>query len=106
MKIGTWTHSQFHIDIVSFDDAFNELTCCEEGDLSAYEQNGEWELLRTGCWKHYVKYDCCDEIYLDTTFHVILKRRPLYLILNIVFPTILFSLLSCAVFYLPGKFLK
>jgi len=102
MKIGTWTHSQFHIDIVSFDDAFNELTCCEEGDLSAYEQNGEWELLRTGCWKHYVKYDCCDEIYLDTTFHVILKRRPLYLILNIVFPTILFSLLSCAVFYLPA----
>ena len=102
MKIGTWTHSQFHIDIVSFDEGFQELSCCQEGDLSAYEQNGEWELLRTGCWKHYVKYDCCEEIYLDTTFHVILKRRPLYLILNIVFPTILFSLLSCAVFYLPG----
>ena len=42
------------------------------------------------------------EPFVDFTYNIILKRRPLYLILNIVFPTILFSLLSCAVFYLPA----
>ena len=49
-----------------------------------------------------VTYVGLAEPFVDFTYNIILKRRPLYLILNIVFPTILFSLLSCAVFYLPA----
>ena len=51
--------------------------------FSTYEQNGEWELRASGCWKHYVSYSCCPEVYMDLTYYVVLKRRPLYLILNI-----------------------
>ena len=32
---------------------------CEEPDQKNYIENGEWKMLSAGCYKHYVKYDCC-----------------------------------------------
>ena len=42
------------------------------------------------------------EPYPDMTYYFVIRRRPLYLIINILFPTLLFSLLTSAVFYLPS----
>lgn len=36
------------------------------------------------------------------TYHFVIQRRPLYLMMNILFPTMLFSFLTCTVFYLPS----
>jgi len=36
------------------------------------------------------------------TYYFVLQRRPLYLVTNILLPTMLFSFLTCAVFFLPS----
>lgn len=41
---------------------------CDEPDTSDYSSNGEWRLLSTGCYKHYLKYDCCVGEYCNGAF--------------------------------------
>uniref|UniRef100_H2ZA06 Neurotransmitter-gated ion-channel ligand-binding domain-containing protein n=1 Tax=Ciona savignyi TaxID=51511 RepID=H2ZA06_CIOSA len=94
MKIGPWSHGQDLLDMVNSD--------WDLPEMKMYEESGEWLVLKTGCWKHYIKYDCCLGPYVDMTYYFILQRRPLYLVVNILFPTMLFSYLTCAVFYLPS----
>ena len=69
-----------------------------------FSPSGLWELTGAACWYHEVSYACCpsDPYYSDHTYFIRIKRRPLYLLVNIVFPTLLFSLLSITVFYLPA----
>lgn len=33
LKIGTWTHDKFMVDITSFDTSFDENSCCQSADL-------------------------------------------------------------------------
>ncbi|CAK8672284.1 acetylcholine receptor subunit alpha-like isoform X2 [Clavelina lepadiformis] len=101
MKIGLWSEGQNLIDMVNSDGEVKNHTC-DNPDVSTYKENGEWDLLTTGCYKHYVNYTCCIGAYVDMTYYFKLQRRPLYLIINILFPTMLFSFLTCAVFYLPS----
>lgn len=60
-------------------------------------------------WKHWVYYACCpDTPYLDITYHFLMLRLPLYFIVNVIIPCMLFSFLTGLVFYLPtdsGMFL-
>uniref|UniRef100_H2ZA08 Uncharacterized protein n=1 Tax=Ciona savignyi TaxID=51511 RepID=H2ZA08_CIOSA len=101
MKIGAWSHGQDLLDMVNSDwDVKNHI--CELPEMKMYEKSGEWLVLKTGCWKHYINYNCCTEPYVDMTYYLILQRRPLYLVVNILFPTMLFTFLTCAVFYLPS----
>nr|NP_001190977.1 nicotinic acetylcholine receptor subunit precursor [Ciona intestinalis]BAJ65312.1 nicotinic acetylcholine receptor subunit [Ciona intestinalis] len=101
MKIGPWSQGQDLLDMVNSDWEVKDHMC-EPPDETMYEESGEWLILKTGCWKHYIKYDCCRGPYVDMTYYFILQRRPLYLVINILFPTMLFSYLTCAVFYLPS----
>lgn len=53
-------------------------------------------------WKHWVYYACCpDTPYLDITYHFLMLRLPLYFIVNVIIPCMLFSFLTGLVFYLP-----
>ena len=55
------------------------------------------------CWSHLIFYKGYElSLFRDFTYFIRIKRRPLYLLTNIVIPTFLFSILSCAVFYLPA----
>lgn len=50
----------------------------EEGDLSNYVTNGEWDLIDMIVERNVVYYSCCEEPYPDITYHIILRRRPLF----------------------------
>ena len=39
--------------------------------------------------------------YLDITYHFVMQRLPLYFIVNVIIPCLLFSFLTGLVFYLP-----
>lgn len=65
-------------------------------------ESGEWVMKDYRGWKHWVYYACCqDTPYLDITYHFLLLRLPLYFIVNVIIPCILFSFLTGLVFYLP-----
>lgn len=65
-------------------------------------ESGEWVMKDYRGWKHWVYYACCpDTPYLDITYHFLMQRLPLYFIVNVIIPCLLFSFLTGLVFYLP-----
>ncbi|XP_063285827.1 acetylcholine receptor subunit alpha-1-A isoform X3 [Pelobates fuscus] len=93
MKLGTWTYDGALVVINPESD---------RPDLSSFMESGEWQMKDYRCWKHWVYYDCCpDKPYLDITYHFLLQRLPLYFIVNVIIPCLLFSFLTGLVFYLP-----
>lgn len=93
MKLGTWTYDGLLVVI-------NQES--EQPDLSNFMESGEWVLKGYRGWKHYINYACCgDTPYLDITYHFLMLRLPLYFIVNVIIPCMLFSFLTGLVFYLP-----
>jgi hypothetical protein len=39
---------------------------------------GEWDLIDLVVERNVVFYSCCEEPYPDITFHIVLRRRPLF----------------------------
>lgn len=65
-------------------------------------ESGEWVIKESRGWKHWVFYSCCPTTpYLDITYHFVMQRLPLYFIVNVIIPCLLFSFLTSLVFYLP-----
>ncbi|XP_053352387.1 acetylcholine receptor subunit alpha [Clarias gariepinus] len=93
MKLGTWTFDG-NLVVINPDS--------DRPDLSNFMESGEWVMKDYRNWKHWVYYACCqDTPYLDITYHFLLLRLPLYFIVNVIIPCILFSFLTGLVFYLP-----
>ena len=48
-----------------------------------------------------VFYPCCSEPYPDVTFTIVMRRRTLYYLFNIIFPCLWLTILSLLGFWLP-----
>jgi len=70
-------------------------------DLANYVFNGEWELLSIGVKRNEIVYACCVEPYPDVTFSIVIRRRTLYYLFNVVFPCLWLTVLSLVGFWLP-----
>lgn len=91
---GSWTHSQKEIDVVYEN---------EKVDLKKFIVNGEWKIL-DALLKNNTRYygPKKDLIFPDVTFHLRIKRRPLYYAINLIVPCSLIALLSFFSFFLPS----
>lgn len=63
----------------------------EEGDVSNYKANGEFDLISFESEKHNVIYSCCPEPYPDITYTIKLRRRPMFYVFNLILPCILIN---------------
>jgi nicotinic acetylcholine receptor len=70
-------------------------------DLTNYVFSGEWDLLQITLVRNEVRYACCIEPYPDVTFTVVMRRRTLFYIVNIILPCLWLTVLSLIVFWLP-----
>ena len=92
MIFASWTFDGFFLDI---------NVNSKEGDLTNYIKNGEWHLVKLMAWKNLKIYSCCEEPYPEIFYRLVIRRRPLYYVFNMVFPCLLITLVAFLGFYLP-----
>ncbi|XP_052813070.1 acetylcholine receptor subunit beta-like [Mya arenaria] len=91
----TWSYTSNEITLSFDDDPFI---------LDNFSENGEWELLETSNTTESAERSRSESYTYDKLYFTLkLRRRPLYHILNTIFPVILMSCLIVFVFKLPPE---
>ncbi|KAK7945700.1 hypothetical protein WMY93_001428 [Mugilogobius chulae] len=73
-------------------------------DPEAFTENGEWVIKHRPAKKLInTQYTKDDLEYQEVVFFLIIQRKPLFYIINIIAPCVLFSSLGLLVYYLPAK---
>ncbi|KAL6732666.1 hypothetical protein Aduo_003491 [Ancylostoma duodenale] len=117
LKFGSWTYSENLLNLELLDDEvryekeINErgivdnITIAEDGiDLSDYYPSVEWDIMSRVAIRRSKNYpSCCKQsAYVDITYYLNLRRKPLFYTVNLVFPCVGISFLTILVFYLPS----
>ncbi|CAN7992835.1 unnamed protein product, partial [Ixodes hexagonus] len=93
MKLGSWIYDGLQVDVQNR---------TSEVDLANYVPNGEWQLLEARLVRNVVVYPCCpDEPFPDVTVTLVIRRKTLYYMYNVVMPCMMMSVLTLLVFCLP-----
>lgn len=93
LKFGSWTYNKAQVDITATNGTV---------DVVGYTSNGEWLLIGHSIERHETKYPISSDIYPDVTVVIVIQRRILYYVLNIIFPCFWLNILSCLTFWLPS----
>ncbi|KAM3927282.1 acetylcholine receptor subunit epsilon-like isoform 1-T1 [Leptodactylus fuscus] len=73
-------------------------------DPEAFTENGEWAIKHCPAWKYVnLSYTEDDLQYQQIVFGLIIQRKPLFYIVNIIVPCVLISSLVVLVYFLPAK---
>ncbi|XP_068605011.1 acetylcholine receptor subunit gamma [Brachionichthys hirsutus] len=73
-------------------------------DPEAFTENGEWGIKHRPAKKVVNSQHTKDELeYQEVVFFLVIQRKPLFYIINIISPCVLFSSLCLLVYYLPAK---
>ena len=65
-----------------------------EGEMSNYQQNGEFHLEGYTPQRNVKNYSCCPEPYPDITYALVMRRRPMFYVFNLILPCILINLIG------------
>lgn len=92
LVFGSWTYTG---------NAVNLVQARNQSDLSKYTVSGEWDLLSAPVKRNVVKYACCNDPFIDVTFHIHVRRRVLFYLSNLILPSIILTVLTVFSFFLP-----
>ncbi|CAD6190467.1 unnamed protein product [Caenorhabditis auriculariae] len=99
LKFGSWTYHGMALDLHIFTEDEDEPRTM---DLSTYTPSGEWNLIKAPAIRELKYTTCCPEPYSTVTFYMFLRRRTLFYLFNIVFPSLLISVMTLMGFCLPA----
>uniref|UniRef100_A0A1I8HTP0 Neuronal acetylcholine receptor subunit alpha-7 n=1 Tax=Macrostomum lignano TaxID=282301 RepID=A0A1I8HTP0_9PLAT len=113
LKFGSWTYDGGTVDLrFKCDDPNLDTTekilkdpknCSEKGsgDISTYVESGEWNLEGLPGVRTSILYDCCPLPYIDLKFYLLIRRRKLYYVFNLIGPCSFLSSLALLSFIIP-----
>ena len=94
LVFGSWTYTGNYLNLTKKNDS---------ADLGKYTISGEWELIAMPAKRNVVKYSCCPHPYIDVTYHIIVRRKVLFYMANLILPCVVLALLTVFSFYLPPE---
>lgn len=94
LTFSSWSYNDEFLDVHPGSDT---------ADLSSYVENGEWILLGVRSQRNVMTYDCCEGKFPDVTYHLELRRRTLFYLMNFILPCVLIAVLTLLVFLLPPE---
>ncbi|VDO40243.1 unnamed protein product [Haemonchus placei] len=98
LQFGSWTYNGIALDLQIITEPGEEPAM----DLSTYTPSGEWNLIKVPAIREVSYSQCCPEPYSTVTFYMLLRRRSIYYLFNIVFPSLLISVMTLIGFCLPA----
>ncbi|KAI3374997.1 hypothetical protein L3Q82_021527, partial [Scortum barcoo] len=103
MVFRSQTYSANEIELVLKEEENHTLEWVDI-DPEAFTENGEWVIKHRPAKKVINTQYTKDELeYQELVFFLIIQRKPLFYIINIIAPCVLFSSLCLLVYYLPAK---
>ncbi|KAM9845068.1 acetylcholine receptor subunit gamma [Aulostomus maculatus] len=103
MVFRSQTYSANEIELVLTEEDNRSLEWVDI-DPEAFTENGEWVIKHRPAKKVINTQYTKDELdYQEVVFFLIIQRKPLFYIINIIAPCVLFSSLGLLVYYLPAK---
>ncbi|XP_034532449.1 cholinergic receptor, nicotinic, beta 1 (muscle) like isoform X3 [Notolabrus celidotus] len=95
MQFRSYTYDSTEIDIqYALDSKGKEIREIQLDE--AFSEGGEWHIKHRPCRKN-----SNDDMYEEMTFYLIMERKPLYYVFNIILPCILITIIAIFNFYLP-----
>lgn len=90
LTFGSWAYPGSDINITS-----------EVSDTGSYVRNTEWEVLGIPYERNENFFPSLNESYPTITYFMNLKRKPLFYVMNMVFPCLLITFVATFGFMLP-----
>ncbi|XP_069816823.1 acetylcholine receptor subunit epsilon-like [Dendropsophus ebraccatus] len=99
------TYNAKEVDLqLALDDVTQEKIEWVDIDPEAFTENGEWAIKHRPAKKVINKaYTPEDLEYQEILFCLIIQRKPLFYIINVIVPCVLISSLAVLVYFLPAK---
>ncbi|KAM8881362.1 acetylcholine receptor subunit beta [Synchiropus picturatus] len=95
MQFRSYTYDSTEIELkYSLDSKGKEIQEIRLDD--AFSEGGEWHIRHKPSRKN-----MNDDLYEDMTFYLIIERKPLYYVINIILPCIFITIIAIFNFYLP-----
>ena len=66
----------------------------QDGSSVCPAENGQWEIVHGAALQH-------QGLHEDVTFILVIRRKPLFYIINVLVPSVLLTMLAVSTFYLP-----
>lgn len=96
---GSWTYAGDEVELRHT----GNKTKVEVGiDLSQFYKNVEWDIIDVPAYYNDFYYDCCAEPFPTITFKIVIRRKMLFYLVNLILPVALMTFMTVSVFYLPS----
>ncbi|KXJ16113.1 neuronal acetylcholine receptor subunit alpha-10 [Exaiptasia diaphana] len=93
LKLGSWSYDIYDVNLTNEGD----------GDLNSFILNGEWVLRSMPAERHETRFRCCPNPYVYVLYHIHIRRRSLYYLINCFTPCLIMLALTLLGFYLPSE---
>uniref|UniRef100_A0A914RHW8 Uncharacterized protein n=1 Tax=Parascaris equorum TaxID=6256 RepID=A0A914RHW8_PAREQ len=77
LTISSWTNNKRALDYYA-DESVN---------MQSFIPNEEWDVMSFRVYRHEHKYACCSEPWVIIVASLVIRRKPLYYVVNLIIPT-------------------
>ena len=87
LKFGPWTFDVSKVDFFLMNSK-GEVSSEDDMavDMGGFYESVEWDILKISGFKKIFKYPCCQERYVDITYHFNIRRKTLFYTINLIIP--------------------